>query len=106
MGFKESSLESQIINENQENKTTLNIFSVRNVALGLAAVVVAVGCIVTFAYKDQMFGSSRSFETTVQGIQSPRSNKMSNANGNGTQVNPAKPNKNKVITGSEIEKEN
>ena len=64
MGFKEINLESQI--SEQDQKSFGGMFSVRKIAIGLTGIVFVVGCGLTYAYKDQIFGSKTDSASNVK----------------------------------------
>lgn len=55
MNSDELNLEAQISKE--DGKTFINIFSVRNIAIGLTGIFFIVGGVFTYAYKDKIFGT-------------------------------------------------
>lgn len=65
MSSKELGLESQVSIENQATKTSVNIFSVRNIAIVLTVFVLAVTCILTYIFKDQILGWFQSVNDDV-----------------------------------------
>ena len=55
------------MDSDQETETTVNVFSVRNIAIGVTtAFIFAAGVVFAFAYKDHIFGSSKSVETSIK----------------------------------------
>ena len=64
MSTKEINLESQI--SKQDQRTSGNIFSVRNIVIGLTGIVFVAGCGLTYAYTDQIFGSKKNSASDVK----------------------------------------
>ena len=68
MSSKEINLESQI--SEQDQKISGSLFSVRKIAIGLTGFVFVAACGLTYAYKDQLFGSNSDQAAPTVGISS------------------------------------
>ena len=57
MGFNKVNLESQ--SSEKDQKTSGNMFSVRNIAIGLTGIILVIGGGLIYAFKDHIFGSKK-----------------------------------------------